>query len=223
MAVQHLLIRICMQELARGCRCNVLTWHACVRGHERPQPSTVTGQTRWEAAKLIYNFCWKNSCSARCQLTSSWTDIHPLLNLVWPLQPAFTRGIQGVSTSPCRLTQSKIPVLHVLMQHVYDLIASCCVLIGPWLKGKGKALWSMVKNRCSVGDRIPQISASLQVWKWAYFRITGRELAGPISAPVYAPTTTYHQQSLPPPPSLPLSLTLLLSRSLSCSPAACRA
>lgn len=40
-----------------------------------------------EAAKLIYNSCKKNSCSARCQLTSSWTDIHPLLNLVWPLQP----------------------------------------------------------------------------------------------------------------------------------------
>lgn len=47
-----------------------------------------------------------------------------------------------------------------------------------------------------MGDRIPQISECLKVWKPAHLGITGGGIAGPVSAPVYAPTTTSHQQSL---------------------------
>lgn len=60
-----------------------------------------------------------------------------------------------------------------------------------------------------MGDRIPQISECLKVWKPAHLGITGGGIAGPVSAPVYAPTTTSHQQSLLL-PALSLSLPLLL-------------
>ena len=60
----------------------------------------------------------RNSCTSRCQLTSSSTDIHPLLNLVWPLQPhwyythilsdmAFNRPSAGSeSFMPCTWTEA---------------------------------------------------------------------------------------------------------------------
>lgn len=74
-----------------SCRCRALTWRASVRGREPLQlsntSSTAAGRAQREAAKLIYNFYKRNSCSAHCQLSSSWMDFHPLLNLVWPLQP----------------------------------------------------------------------------------------------------------------------------------------
>lgn len=63
-------------------------------------------------------------------------------------------------------------------------------------EGTGKALWATEQKPRSVGDWIPLISGCLKVWKQAHLRITGKGIAAPVSAPVYAPTATSHQQSL---------------------------
>lgn len=63
-------------------------------------------------------------------------------------------------------------------------------------------------------ETIPQISVCLKVWKQAHLGITGGGIVGPVSAPVYAPTTSSHRQSL---------LLPALSLMLSPSPAACSA